>query len=223
MTHPSRHSAIANGTDGCVKPNRIPPEWKTILTHESGHAVAALVLYSEVADIRLRCSVPGEPADRASYNLPDIESGSIPNPRPALDRIMVYAAGAKAEEVLLGITHSEGFRSDRAKIEVVRQRLRRDADEAYLRSLGLPSESLSVALANVPEAKTRLALVELEISSGYSRTAELIDHHRREVELIASKAIELLQEVNHEDGVILLRADQVRLLWTDAQRGMHDH
>ena len=199
---------------------RIAPNWKAILTHESGHAVAALVLHAEAADMRLRSS-SGGPANRASYSLLNIEDGFKPDPRPALERIMICAAGAKAEEVLLGITESEGFASDRARIEVIRETLRRNADVGYLQSFGLPSERLSEALAQVPDAKARLAAVEHEISSNYSGTAELISRHRDAVELIARRALERLQEVNHVDGTILLPAKVVRSLWAESGRGMH--
>lgn len=206
-----------------MNPKYIDPNWKAILTHESGHAVAALVLHNEVANIRLRGSTPGGSANRASYSLRNVEDGFVPDSRPPLEIIMVYAAGAKAEEVLLGITQSEGFNSDRRRIEAVRDKLNRDADVDvdHLKSLGFTSERLSEALVKVSDAKTKLAAVELEISSNYPRTAELIARHRNAVELIARRALERLQEVNQVDGAILLSADQVQSLWAESQLGTH--
>ncbi|MBD9469135.1 hypothetical protein [Pseudoxanthomonas sp. PXM01] len=205
-----------------MEPECTEPNWKTILTHEAGHAVAALALHAEVADIKLRSSVPRGPASRASYSLPDVESGYAPNPRPPIERVIVYAAGAKAEEVLLGTTNSNGFGSDLRKIERVRDRLMRDADVGHLRSLGLPSESLRTAIANVPQAKANLAAVELEIGSNYPRTREILSRHRNAVELIAKAALERLQEVELVDEIILLPANQVQSLWDECQRVLQE-
>lgn len=205
-----------------MNPKYIDPKWKAILTHESGHAVAALVLHNEVANIRLRGSTPGGSANRASYSLRNVEDGFVPDPRPPLEIIMVYAAGAKAEEVLLGITQSEGFNSDRRRIEAVRDKLNRDADVDHLKSLGLTSERLLEVLAKVPDARITLAAVDWEISSNYSGTAELIARHRNAIELIARRALERLQEVNHVDGAILLSAEQVQSLWAESHLGTQD-
>ena len=119
---------------------------------------------------------------------------------------------------MLGTTNSDGFGSDLRKIEWVRDRLMRDADVGHLRSLGLPSKSLRAAIASVPEAKAKLAALELEIGSDYPRTREILSCHRNAVELIARAALERLQEVELVDGIILLPADQVQSLWDESQR-----
>lgn len=191
----------------------VEPDWRTILTHEAGHAVAALALHNEAADIRLRGAAPGTAATRASYALPDIEDGFKPNPCDPVERVMVYAAGAKAEEVMLNIRESAGFGTDWRKIEGVRAACQRGADVAYLRGLGLPAEALARALADAPGAQAKLMAIESEIASNYSRTRTLIELHRAEVEAIADAAARGLRTVERIDGSVLLSADQVRSLW----------
>lgn len=188
------------------------PNWKIILTHEAGHAVAALALFDEAAPICLRGTTGGR-AFRASYKISDQEDGYCANPRNPLHRVILYAAGAKAESFILPGYESAGFASDKRKIQWVVSRLRNDADAQYLRGCRLPPEMLADALSKVPEAELKLAKVESEIEENYPHTVELLRNNRMALNSIAEAALKALESLPCIDGQVLLGADQIRKLW----------
>jgi ATP-dependent Zn protease len=189
------------------------PNWRSILTHEAGHAIAALALTGAAANIRLRGAGAGKPAYRASYDLPDYEHGWNPNPTEPLTRVMIYAAGAAAEAVLLSVSQSAGFTGDLGKINQVRERLSRDADTAWLSSLSLPPEAHARAISAAPIAAKQLAEVEAEISSGFAGTQSLLQAHRAALQSLSDHALERVQEIECIDGVILVTCTEVQSIW----------
>jgi len=195
-----------------MQPTDKEPNWKIVLAHEAGHAVAALALFDEAAPICLRGETDGR-AFRASYRMSDREDGFCPNPRNPLHRVIVYAAGAKAESFILPGHESAGFATDERKIQGVISRLRNDADAQYLHGLGLPPERLVDALSKVPDAKLKLAKVESEIKENYPHTVELLRNNQKALNAIAEAALKALESLPCIDGQVLLEADQIRTLW----------
>lgn len=188
-------------------------DWRTILVHEAGHAVAALELFDEAADIRLAGKDLLVPADRASYAWRDVVDGCVPDPRPPLSRIITYAAGAKAEELLLGTQESLGFASDLQKINMVVYGLRLRANRRLSERPQPFRDSIVNDCAELELASSLLAEAEKEVASNYEKTRSLLACHLVCVEEIAKEAIDRLGRVDGRVGTILMGAADVSSIW----------
>jgi len=87
--------------------------WRTGFYHEAGHAVASLVLWRRSGAITAQNPPDGErkPSFAFQYNiLVDLRES-------ARNLLVVFAAGAQAEKIVLGKLESEGFVGDFATIK----------------------------------------------------------------------------------------------------------
>ena len=191
---------------------------KVVLTHEAGHAVAALVTIDQTADIFVKARSDQPRPFAASYRIRDSQSDLYSGKVEPIDKVVMYAAGAKAEEVCLGITDSAGFVNDLGRIMSVRSTWEERCDEARCRASlkDAPTELLDAALAMLPHYWQQLKVVDEEIASNFARTGALIEQHGGKLKFIASAALaslDSLGEVNLADGLILLTAAEIRALW----------
>jgi hypothetical protein len=170
-----------------------------VLTHEAGHAVAALAIHDTAEDILVKETGAGPERfiglQRPVFDFFDLTSGKV----DPVNAVIVIAAGAKAEEVCLGIRESAGFAGDRTKIKEIRkmweQKCSQDSNPEHLQTL---------------EAIGR------EIDLEFPRCVDVIRKHRESVERIAAAAHAALQSIGEQnltDRQILLPGARIRELW----------
>jgi hypothetical protein len=202
--------------------------WTTVLTHEAGHAVAVLVAFNQTADIIVKRSDKNlnSPEFSGAYRWLDSQDGTRPDVIDPLSRIMVYAAGAKAEEICLSITQSSGFANDFRKVELVRSNWESKSDEDYWRKMKWPQDVIERCLLEVPSHRLKLDKINREIDSRFSRTHALISEHQSVLRTIASMAYDRLisiGESNLRDELVLLESDKIRKIWEDSKMKKWGH
>src|SRR5258708_6801217 len=92
-----------------------------VLTHEAGHAVAASAIHDTAEDIFVKETGAGPKRFIGSQRLVFYFFHLISGKVDPVNAVIVIAAGAKAEEVCLGILKSASFPGDRTKIKGIRK------------------------------------------------------------------------------------------------------
>lgn len=188
--------------------------WKATLTHEAGHATAALLLHNVTADIFVKPATDGVEPFFPSFRWGGSDWGEILARRvDLLHDVIALAAGAKAEFVCLGIAQSGGFGGDRQKIYMAKSMLEARCTEAYYKKFMLPEDEVTELLA---WNKRKLEELVAEIDSDYSRTVAFLEKHRNVIQLFESEALRKLESIgtsNLTDGTVLLSGARMRELW----------
>jgi len=192
--------------------------WRIVLTHEAGHAVAVRAIFGATADIFVKGSETQPNQIGASYGYKTDTKRAWFDEASAVDSIMTYAAGAKAEEICLGITESKGFGTDLACIKSIRRAWEQRCDVKNWASW--PEEMREAALENLPQWQATLTEVVKEIESNFERTATLISRYLEVLEMIAAEAYRNANEVGAQKlrpGQILLSAKRIEEIWNNTE------
>jgi hypothetical protein len=190
--------------------------WKIVLTHEAGHAVAVRAIFGVSADVFVKANETGLLHKSAAYRHNTDLARAWSEGEYAINSLIVFAAGAKAEEICLGITKSEGFANDLRQIKLIRQAWENKCNGKAWD--GLPETVREAGLRALPQCEATMNQIVREIDSNFERTATLINKHRKILDIVAAEAYRNANRVGDENlrhGDLLLSASRIEEIWNN--------